>query len=291
MFELKNVELSDKARAEELLALSDFRGCEYSFGNNYMWSEVFNIKIAFYKNRYIAANKFGFLFPAGEGDVREIVEVLREYSANNGKKLLFSSMNKAAMETLKEMYAGEIEIATDRDYYDYIYETEALASLSGKKLHAKRNHLNRFYENNWGFEPITAANLPECISMHDKWCVEHDCLSDPEKRRESEAVKRGLASFFELGFVGGLIRVDGLIRAYTFGEKLNSDTFVVHVEKAFTEFQGTYTAINREFVNYACGGYKYVNREEDMGEQNLRKAKTSYHPAFLEEKYRVRFVN
>jgi hypothetical protein len=125
--------------------------------------------------------------------------------------------------------------------------------------------------------------------MKNRWCEEHNCYSDDVKKAEADAVTRGMNKFFELGFIGGLLRVNGEIQAFTFGEPLNSDTFVVHVEKAFTEYQGTYTAINREFVNSACKGFKFINREEDMGAENLRKAKMSYYPSILLEKYKVKF--
>ncbi|MCL2633605.1 MAG: phosphatidylglycerol lysyltransferase domain-containing protein [Oscillospiraceae bacterium] len=289
MIEFKDVEVKDKAWADELLRLSDYNGCEYSFGNNYMWSKVFDMKIARYKNFYLVKNKYGFMFPAGAGDICEIVGVLREYCSCNNTPLCFSSMSREVMEKLCRIYCEDIEVGTNRDFYDYVYCFETLSKLSGKKLHAKRNHLNRFYENNWEFEPITPDNIEEVADMHNRWCMEHNCYDDSEKLREAQAVIRGLESFFELGFVGGIIRVDGDIHAYTFGERLNSDTFVVHAEKAFTTVQGAYTAINHEFVNYACKGYTYINREEDMGLENLRKAKLSYCPAFVVEKYRVRF--
>jgi hypothetical protein len=168
-----------------------------------------------------------------------------------------------------------------------------LANLCGKKLHGKRNHLNRFYENDWSFEAVTPENIEEVTEMHNQWCDEKDIYCDSEKLEEARAVVRGLESFFELGFAGGVIRVGGVIEAYTFGEAAGNrenDMFVVHAEKAFTRTQGTYTAINREFVNRFCGEYRYINREEDLGELNLRKAKMSYCPAFLVEKYCVRFV-
>ncbi|MDR0222217.1 MAG: phosphatidylglycerol lysyltransferase domain-containing protein [Oscillospiraceae bacterium] len=289
MIEFKEVEVKDKAWADGLLRLSGYRGCEYSFGSNYMWSRVYDIKIARYKDFYLIKNKFGFTFPAGRGDVGEIVGVLREYCASGGNALCFSSMNREVMETLKAAYSDEIEITTNRDYYDYVYDFDALANLSGKKLHAKRNHLNRFYENNWAFEPVTPENIGECAEMSERWSEERGVNSDKDKKKEFEAVTRGLESFFDLGFIGGLIRVDGEVRAYSFGEPLNGDTFVVHVEKALTQTRGIYAAINREFVNYACRGFKYVNREEDMGAENLRKAKMSYCPAFMVEKFRVAF--
>jgi hypothetical protein len=129
--------------------------------------------------------------------------------------------------------------------------------------------------------------------MHNKWCDAKGVYSDPEALREAGAVVRGLDVFFELGFIGGLIRVDGEIQAYTFGSPIGNrcnDTFTVHVEKAFTSIQGLYAAINNEFIKYVgdvCGCFRYINREEDMGVENLRKAKLSYRPAFLHEKYRI----
>jgi hypothetical protein len=295
VIEFKDVEISDGEWVWGLLKLSDFRGCEYAFGNIYMWSEVFSTKIARYKDFLIVKNRFGFLFPAGSGNITEIVEVLQEYCRNQngrGKILCFTNVSRETTEELKHLYGSRLGVSTNRDYYDYIYETSQLASLCGRKLHAKRNHLNRFYENDWSFESITPDNIEEVTAMHNKWCDEKNVYHDRDKLKEAGAVVRGLERFFELGLAGGLIRVNGEIQAYTYGETAGNksdDTFVVHVEKAFTKTQGTYTAINCEFVNYACRDYKYINREEDMGAENLRKAKMSYYPAFLLEKYCVTF--
>ncbi|MCL1789721.1 MAG: phosphatidylglycerol lysyltransferase domain-containing protein [Oscillospiraceae bacterium] len=293
MFEFKQVEVSDKEWVAALLKQSCFRGCEYTFGNSYMWSPFYDIQIARYKDFCLFKNKYGFLFPAGRGEIGEAVEVLREYCRENGTPLKFTNAVPESLELLKCLYGEQIQVSTNRDLYDYVYEFDTLSALRGRKLHAKRNHLNRFYENNWRFEPITPDNIEECAAMHNKWCDEKNIYQDSDKRKEAGAVIRGLESFFELGLIGGAIRVDGEIQAYTFGEpsgNRQNDTFVVHVEKAFSKFQGAYTAINREFVNAACQGYKYINREEDMGAENLRKAKMSYCPAFLIEKYCVKLV-
>jgi hypothetical protein len=298
MIEFKQVELSDKEWVGELLKQSDFYGCEYSFGNSYMWRKVYDIQIAKYKSYYLIKNKHGFLFPVGQGSICEVISVLEEYCRKNGIMLCFTNADKKAAELLKCLYCDRITICADRDLYDYVYDFDTLSLLCGRKLHSKRNHLNRFYENNWSFEPITPDNIEECTAMHNRWCDEKDIYRNCDKLKEAGAVIRGLEHFFELGFIGGAIRVENEkgnmeIQAYTFGEPLGNkqnDTFVIHVEKAFSEIQGTYTAINREFVNYACGEYKYINREEDMGAENLRKAKLSYCPAFLVEKYRVRFI-
>ncbi|MCL1881185.1 MAG: phosphatidylglycerol lysyltransferase domain-containing protein [Oscillospiraceae bacterium] len=297
--EFKLIEISDKQWVQELVGKSNFRGCEYSFGTSYMWSSIFDIQIAKYKNFYLSKTKDGFWFPAGDGNLREVISVLKDYATEIKRPLIFTNADKASTEILQELYGEQLEITTNRDYYDYVYDYESLSTLKGRKLHGKRNHLNRFYENRWSFEPITPENIEEVAAMHNKWCDEKSVYDDPEKLREAGAVIRGLDAFFELGFVGGIIRVENAegemeIQAYSFGSEINNrdkDTFIVHVEKAFATTQGVYAAINKEFINYAGAGkgYSYVNREEDMGAENLRKAKMSYRPAFLLEKYRVLF--
>lgn len=289
MIEFKQVEISDKKWASELLAQSDIQGCEYTFGNCYMWSEFFDIKIARYKDFFLVKNKYGFLFPAGKGVLREVITALAEISADG--EVMFTNADNNSLELLRSLYGVQIEVSTNRDFYDYVYERESLSTLAGRKLHSKRNHLHRFYENDWSYEPITPDNIEECAYMHNQWCDIKKVYTDRDKFREAFAVVRGLEYFFDLGFTGGIIRVNGTVQAYTFGEPLintANDTFVVHAEKAFSEIQGAYTAINREFVTNSVSGYKYINREEDMGEENLRKAKMSYRPAFMVEKYRVK---
>lgn len=290
MLDFKRIELEDKLWADELLRLSDFRGCEYSFGNNYIWQEIYDLRIARYKDFYLVKNKYGYFFPAGAGDLQEVIAELKKDAERDGRSLFLSTMNKASLEKLEALYGGRIEVGTNRDLYDYVYEFEALSTLKGKKLHSKRNHLNRFRESNWSYEAITPENIDECKAMSLKWC-ETNSTEDKSMQEECCAVRAGLEHFEALGFKGGLLRVDGDVHAFTFGERLNNDTFVVHVEKAFTEVQGAYPAINYEFLNHECQGYTYINREEDTGAENLRKAKLSYKPVFLEEKFYVKFTD
>jgi hypothetical protein len=285
--EFKEVELTDKQWAKELLSYSGYRGCEYTFGNNFMWQCVFYTKIARYKDFYlIKSGSGGYFFPAGRGDFREAVEYLRGDAKRNNENLKFVTMNKASMQWLCECYPGEFEFSSDRSFYDYIYNFSDLAGLKGKKYHSKRNFINRFRENNWCYEPLTTQNINECAEMNERWVNEYE-LADKGLMRESCVVNRGLEYFAELDFAGGLLRVDGEVAAFTFGEAVTRDTFVVHAEKALGRYQGAYPAINNEFVNRACCGFDFINREEDMGLENLRKAKLSYRPAFLEEKFKA----
>ena len=182
----------------------------------------------------------------------------------------------------------------DRDSSDYIYLQEKLSSLSGKKLHAKRNHIHRFEEEypDWTYESITEENEEECARMAMEWCMQN-CMTEEErieydKIDESRLVVYAIRHREQLGFVGGAIRAAGKIIAITLGEPLTKDTFVVHFEKAYADIQGAYPIINREFVKHEMAEYQYVNREEDMGEEGLRKAKLSYRPEILLEKGIIR---
>lgn len=297
--EFKRIEITDRARAVEMLARSGFRGCEYTFGNNFVWRNFYNVEIAFedgfYFCRFGEEGSYKFSFPAGhmplsDGDVKGAVELLKEYCGEKGIKLVISA-NKEITERLMELYPGS-KVEFSRDTSDYVYLAEDLAELKGKKYHAKRNHLNRFYENNWSYEPLTADNMAECIEMNDRWCKENlgcEAVSEEDRsKRDEECIVRCSFKYFgELEYIGGVLRVDGKVQAFTFGEPSSEDCFVVHVEKALRDYQGAYTAINREFVKSLSGRFKYINREDDTGAENLRKAKLSYYPVFMEEKSNV----
>lgn len=293
ILDFREPELSDRKWADELLAGSGFRGCIYTFGNNYVWRKVYNIQICRYKDFYMLMNSDHtdgqprFFFPAGRGDLHEAIAVLREYCSGLGVPLMMTA-NKQSTEWLVANYP-EVRAEGDRDGFDYVYNSADLAELKGKKYHSKRNHLNRFYENDWSFEPITAANIPDCVSVLDQWLAANSTEPDADKQTEAAVVRESLDNFAALGYTGGLLRVSGEPQAFTFGEKSSEDTFVVHAEKALLNYQGAYTAVNCEFAKTIAGQCRYINREEDAGSPGLRKAKLSYHPAFMEEKYFVTF--
>lgn len=291
----RKLELSDKIRADGYLRRSGFLGCEYTFGNNFVWQDEFDVLACFTDEFYVLKRGNGedtvFIYPAGSGDVKAAVEMLSEYARENGFPLKITA-DADITRKITEMYP-DANSELMRDICDYVYYASDLENLTGKKYHAKRNHLNRFYENDWSFEPLTAENIGECLEMNNAWAEQSIDYDNPrdvrEKTDELRVVVRALKNFEQLGYIGGVIRVNGKVNGYTFGEPSSRDCFVVHVEKALRDFQGTYAAVNREFVKSLGGKFKYINREEDTGSENLRKAKLSYHPAFLEEKYEITF--
>ena len=290
MIDFKTIEIEDKEWVNACLKEADYKGCEYSFTNNFIWRNVHSPKIAKVNGNFCATSgegkHFYYAYPAGKENIKETILQLKEDAKERGVNFRIKGITSDQLEDMKIWFPEEYDYTLRRDDSDYIYTTEKLTTLSGKKLHGKRNHIARFKDcEDWGYYPITKDNLKECLEMSIEWCQLYGCGKDPELSKEFCAVEQAFMHFEELGLKGGFVRREGRIVAYTIGEPLSSDTFVVHIEKAFPEIQGAYPIINQQFVEHNCQEYTYVNREEDTGEEGLRKAKLSYYPDILLDKY------
>jgi len=290
MLEFRPVSIADREMVTAHMRCAGFRGSDYTFANLYNWAEVHNICIAEMGGLLIVRNgreNYGYLFPVGEGDVRPALEEITEMSHRLGHTLVHYNMPREAMEALDALYPGRFTFREQRDNFDYIYTRESLAGLAGKKLHGKRNHIARFKAAypDWHYEPLTTQNLNEAWEMSLEWCRQKNCMQTASLRQESCAVYRAFQNFEAESLVGGLLRVGGRVVAFTMGSPVTEDTFVVHIEKAFSDVQGAYPMINQQFVQNALEGYTYVNREDDLGDEGLRRAKLSYYPAFLYERF------
>lgn len=293
-YEFKRPGLEDKEIIAEKFAKYCSRSCDRTFVNVLLWSRHYNVEYAIIENTIVFKSEdqdLAFTYPAGEDeDVKRALQSLETYCEEQGKEFLLYNVSSCMFEFLEAWYPGKFEIEYDRDIADYIYECEKLTTLAGKKLHAKRNHINKFkatYED-WNYETLSDDNVEECFQMALKWRHINECDEDEDKRNEICVTLNALRLFKELKLRGGILRVNGEIVAFTIGEKICGDTFVVHIEKAFADIQGAYPMINQQFVTHECQEFAYINREEDMGAEGLRKAKLSYRPAFLVEKGIVR---
>ncbi len=193
---------------------------------------------------------------------------------------------------IEDAMPGRFDYKLNRSVSDYIYTSEKLINLTGKKLQSKRNHINRFKrENRWQYKTLTGNQelVEECKGMLSKWMEINKEDEDPTLVHDNFATTTMLENFEYLNLKGGLICINNEIAAFSIGEHLTEDTMVVHVEKAFTSIHGAYNIINQQFVLHEADGYKYINREEDMGVENLRQAKLSYQPDIILEKYNARF--
>lgn len=178
------------------------------------------------------------------------------------------------------------EILADRDNSDYVYLTEDLGKLAGRKFHKKKNHVNKFYKSNeFEFRPLSGETINLALDLQEDWCSMRACAADRSLNQEDLAVHQALIRAAELGWQGGAILMDGKVEAFSLGEELNPETTVCHVEKANPNIPGLYAVINQQCCLHAWPGRKYMNREQDMGRDGLRRAKESYHPDHLVEKF------
>lgn len=290
---LRRPELEDRERINYYLSYGNTRSCEMTFANTYLWSRHYDTGFTIVEDMLVFGNMTGnvsFTVPVGPGELKKALDVLMAYCEEKDVPFQLHNVTKEDFDRLEEMYPGMFDIAYERDYADYVYETEKLAKLSGKKYHSKKNHINKFKAlyPNWSYEPITKDNIEECFQMGLRWRELNGCEEDEEKHAEICVTLNFLRLFEELKMRGGALRVDGKIVAFTIGEPVGKDTLVVHIEKAFAEVQGAYTMINQQFAEHEGEDFTYLNREEDMGEEGLRQAKMSYKPVFLIEKGVVR---
>lgn len=221
---------------------------------------------------------YGLGFFVKEG--QSAAPLVRAAEEKFGGKVNYYELSEPMVEKLLSDCPGMFRKEESVDDEDYIYETEKLISLSGKKYHSKRNFVNRF-EANYSYEymPLTGENVLECLPALEEWFARHH-----EKMLfyfdEQEAILELLHNFDALGLKGAAIKIDGKIRAMTIGEFLPPDTAHIIIEKADIDYPGLYAVINQKFLEREWAGTRLVNREEDMGVEGLRKAKQSYHPVF-----------
>lgn len=293
MLEFRELTLSDKPWVDKLLAESGFRGCEYCFANNLAWRRLNDTKITRYKDFYICCSGKDepvFTFPAGKGDYADVFSEMRKYAESKGKPLVVSSVSDENIRIFEELYPGRVKVFADEGEFDYIYNSEDLINLKGKKYHQKRNHLNNFYKNEWEFLPLTEDLFDDCIEFAVNSYNDSNGYDTFSSVAEQFAIHTFFSSFHELELMGGVLKADGKLVGFTIGEKITSDTLGVHIEKALHDVQGAYTAVNNEFAKLYGKDFTYMNREEDLGIEGLRKAKQSYYPAFLLRKNTVEIL-
>ena len=289
MLKLQEITLGDKAWMQPLYEKSSFRSEEYNFTFTYMWREILSYKVMEMDGFLVLKSEKtrpSYLYPPGSGNVKPVIEATIEDAAACGHEFSFFTVLAEQKALLEVLFPDMFEFKPLTKYDDYIYDAQSLITLKGKKLHSKRNHINRFKTEHpdWSYEVITPQNMPEVIAMSRDWCRRTMC-SSKSLQHECQALDSALGDYFSLGMDGGLIRVGGQVIAFSMGDRLTHDTYLVHVEKAYTELHGAYAIINQQFAEHNCAGYTYINREDDSGDEGLRKAKLSYYPVMRTEKY------
>lgn len=292
MLNFRPVHADDFEVASPIMKATGYNSTESSFIILYTWCNLYGGEICIKDNSVFIRSKrengYSYLPPLG-GDMREGLLQIYETEAAYGRSVRFHSVTERMREQMERAFPGEFEYTERRNSADYMYRRESLATLAGKKMHQKRNHFNKFiknYEGRFSYSSMTSDDVEEVRAFQRKWI---EMASEKEGQNalayEATAIEKLLFFFDRFSLRGGILRIDGEICAYCIGAKISDDTFDVMVEKGDYAYEGVYQAINKLFVENECSDVEYINREEDMGIEGLRRAKLSYNPEFLLTKY------
>ena len=297
MIPFKPVTLCDKPWVDELVSLENSPSADYNFGNIYIWDKRYRRLIARLGDRMLTKLRYSgppiFVFPIGAGPLRPAIEAMRGLAAEVDCPLVIRGVTPAHIAMLEAEYPACFDFIPERDGWDYLYLAERLASYAGKAMHGKKNHCNRFEaENDWEFRPLSYELIPACLDMLDIWSEENSARLDPSVSYEHDAIVRAFAAYEWLGLEGGVLFANGQIVGFSIGEMCSGNTFDVHFEKARIDLNGAYPMVCRELTRLMLQrhpGLVYINREEDMGFEALRRSKQSYKPVAMVEKYVARW--
>ena len=294
MIDFQRLTFSQKEEYEKILFDCPPRGCEYSFANLFLWGRqqvaFLHGCVAFFSHYY---GRSVYPYPIGNGDRRAVLEEILLDARERGIPCRLTGLTEADKAELEEWFPDQFMIRSSRDGFDYVYAVDDLADLKGRKFQKKRNHVNRFRADHPNYEvvPLTVCNMPLAQHMINDWYRKR-MREDPEGdyMLENLALARACRNYAPLGMEGILLMDGGEVLAVTMGSRMAPDTFDIHFEKAREDVDGAYTAVNQEFARHLRLKHPdaaYLDREDDMGLEGLRKAKLIYNPHHLIEKYQA----
>lgn len=286
----KPIGIEDKEIIQSFFKKEPCRISDISFTNLYLWHFSRSISYCIIEDLLCIKTKYPnqepFIFmPIGIGDKKKVLKLVMDYFKEKNYLFSLHSLSQEMKNELEYIMPHTFTYHHNRDRSDYIYLIEELIALKGRKFHKKKNHLNQFYElyPHHSYEALSIDNRDELLSVWKEWFKNQKVTEG--LKNEYIGVCNVLEHFEKLCFKGGLIRVSGKIVAFSFGEALDDEMVVIHIEKADIAYHGSYQAINQLFLKNQWSMYRYVNREEDLGLEGLRKAKMSYQPCFMLDKY------
>lgn len=291
MIDFQRLKLSQREAYEQVLFACPPRGCEYSFSNLYLWGHqqtaFLHGCVAFFSH---FSGRSVYPYPIGQGDKRAVIQDILEDARQRGIPCRITNVLEADRAELESWFPDQFLFRTDRDSFDYVYGIDDLADLRGRKFQKKRNHFNRFQAEHpeYTVQPLDGCNMIQAQCMVDGWYARR-LREDPhgDYLLENIAMARAFRSYGQLAMEGLVLEEHGRVLAVTMGSRLAQNTFDIHFEKAREDVEGAYAAINCEFARYLRLKYpqvRYLDREDDLGLEGLRKAKLSYNPCQLLEK-------
>jgi hypothetical protein len=281
--------INRQAEYLELFQRCPQRSSDYSFINLWGWAEEYGLQWAWEDGLvWIRQTKPVNRLWAPVGPWFEIPWNKR-FAEYRGSGDVFHRIPEKLVQVWEKEIGQTVVVDEDRDQWDYLYSYHELVELKGNRFHKKKNLLNQFRKKyDYRFIPFTMDLVDRALAMQESWCTWRDCESSDSLSAENRVIERILHNWSELtGIYGGAILVNDSLIAYTLAENLSADTLVIHFEKGSPEYRGVYQAIHQMFLESLSPGIQWVNREQDLGDEGLRKAKMSYNPVDFLKKYKM----
>lgn len=287
--------LTDREWIQEIVAGTKSRGSDLAFGNLYLLRNKYDTKICRYKDflirKYNGLWRLGYTFPIGTGDVEAALHELEKYAAEKREPLHFCMLTEEQKNLLEEIYPSRFTFSCNEGDTDYVYLSKELAELAGRAYHKKKNHVLKFFRTyeNVELRAITGENKEDAWTVEERWHHAHQEQANYSQMAERNAIWEALQNMEALGLMGAVLYVEGVPAGMTIASRINRDTCDIHYEKVNDEYavSGGYSVINQLYAKQLTE-YEWINREEDIGIEGLRKAKLSYHPKLLIQKYSAR---
>ena len=292
MLEFHSLKLEDITVLRPYFHKQPSRICDSTIGGTFLWRDYFQTAYAeeggslFLRSVMPETGAYIYAVPM-EGDVPAALQRLKAHCDSEGHPLVLSTVSAEALPAIQALWP-EARVESIPEWADYLYEAADLKEIAGKKYATQRNHISKFNRlySNWKFEPIGPDNLTEVQAFFD-WFAEVNEKESATYKEDERKVAEVLDNFDLYRFIGGAVWAEDRIVAMALGEK-QGDTLYVHIEKADIRYHGAYQMIVREFAKYACTEeIRYINREDDAGDEGLRKSKLSWRPCGLLDKYLV----
>ena len=288
---LKPITKNERELFENFFYKHNIIMCEFNFANLYVWGEIYKFEWTMFQNRLLIFSNYDDIIymPQGENiSFNQLMEI-SDYFLSQNKSGDFMFVNPDFVEDEKQNLISNFEIIPDIDDFDYVYETEKLVNLRGKKLNKKKNLISQFKRNieNYEIRLLEKKDFKDCINLSEMWCEDKLC-DKMGFNIEMEAIKSLFLKYYDISVEGLGVFIDGKLEAFSVFSKLNDNTYDIHFEKFNTQIKGLPCVINNETAKYLSDKCKYLNREQDMGLPGLRKNKRSWEPEFLVESYYLR---
>lgn len=305
MLKFQPITLNLREQYEEKRSECPVKSADYTFTNVFGWADTYGLSMAFTEHFAFIHQKHPYhclWAPVGDwkninkDNLSELIHsvtipdsqdnpLMASVSSRENRICMHRVPDELVEHVMKNYDAGLVLILEAKGQWEYLYSREDLAALAGNRFHKKKNHVNGFYKSyTCEYHPLTTeegvkGSLEDVLELQNEWCKWHDCQNSNSLYAENDVIFKVIGSWSKIGTLfGGSFYIDDKMVAFAVGEKLDDKSCVVHFEKAHTDYRGIYQAINHAFVNNCARDFEIINREQDMDEEGIRKAKLSYNP-------------